>query len=72
MPGKMVRMGMRDEGARLRIPWVKPQVWLRQVKAALESDFDQATGIVAGFPPLAKGNRSDRVITESNRRFGTA
>ena len=67
----MIRMGMGDEGARLRVPWVKPQVRLRQVKAALESDFDQATGIVAGFLRLAKGNRSDLVIKESNRRPGT-
>lgn len=69
--GKMVRMGMGDKGARLRVPWVKPQVWLRQVEAALESDFDQAIGIVAGFPLLAKGNRSDRVLKGSNRKCGT-
>jgi hypothetical protein len=38
----VIGMCMGDEGTRFRIPWVQPQVRLRQVNAALESHFDQA------------------------------
>ena len=56
MAGEMIGMGMRNKGARLRIPWVQPQVGLRQVKAALKSDFDH-TGGLTGFCGSARANR---------------
>jgi hypothetical protein len=49
-----------DEGALLRIPWVQPQVGLRQVKAALESDFDQIRELLWGESGIAKANRKAR------------
>ncbi len=42
MAREVIGMCMRDEGARFRIPWVKPQVQLRQMNAAMKSHFDQA------------------------------
>jgi len=38
--GEVIGMGVGDEGTRFGIPWVQPQVRLRQIKAALEENFD--------------------------------
>jgi len=40
MAGEVIGMGVGDEGTRFGIPWVQPQVRLRQIKAALEANFD--------------------------------
>jgi hypothetical protein len=36
MPGKVIGVGVGDECTWFRIPWIEPQVELRQVKATLE------------------------------------
>ena len=41
MTGEVIGVGVGDKSAWLWIPWVQPQVGLRQVKAALEPDFYQ-------------------------------
>lgn len=40
VPREVVGMGVRNERTRLGIPWVKPEVELRQVEATLEANGD--------------------------------
>jgi hypothetical protein len=56
---EMVGVGVRDKGTRFRVPWVQPQVGLRQVEAALVTNFDQTAGGLRIFPGIAKANRPD-------------
>ena len=43
MACEMIRMGVGNEGLRLRVPWVQPQVEFRQVQTSLETNFNQWT-----------------------------
>ena len=42
--GEVVGMGVGNESTGFRIPWVQPQVELRQMQAALETNFNQSRG----------------------------
>ena len=42
MPREVVGVGVGDEGVRLRVPGIEPQVELGQVEAAVVTDFDHA------------------------------
>ena len=55
MPGEMVGMSVRDEGAGLRIPWIQPQVELRQMQASLKTNFNQAGGRLERVGRLRQG-----------------
>jgi hypothetical protein len=40
VPREVIGMGVGNERTRLGIPWVKPEVELRQVEATLEANGD--------------------------------
>ena len=57
MAGEVVRMGMGNEGPRLRVPRVQPQVELRQMQAALEAHFNQSAPLLNPKPPAGQEKR---------------
>jgi hypothetical protein len=40
VPGEVVGVGVGDERARFRVPWIEPQVNFGEVQASLKADFD--------------------------------
>jgi hypothetical protein len=53
----MIGVRVGNEGTRFRVPWIQPQVGLRQIKAAMESNFEQTDRWLQDFPASAKANR---------------
>ena len=62
MPCEVIGMRVGHKRARLDIPWVQPQVGLRQVKAALESNFYQNGTDGYRFFPAAPSQTGKRAV----------
>ena len=41
VPGEVIGMGVGDERARFRVPWIEPKVEFRKVQAAVKTNVDQ-------------------------------
>ena len=61
--GEVVGMGVGNERPWFRIPWVQPQVELRQVQAALETNFDHAGPRSMKLPRHRQGKPGARNIS---------
>ncbi len=57
MTGEVVGVGVGNEGAGFRIPWIEPQVGFWQIQASLETDFDHVVRKLRDIAGSAKGNR---------------
>ena len=52
---EVVGVGVGNEGAWFRIPWIEPQVGFWQIQASLETNFDHGFGKLRDIAGSAKG-----------------